>query len=102
MSKMIELSDSDYAVIQEAASAAGMTADEWIVARLVALGEIAEESVEASPETLGPSSQPAKTLADLFAGRIGRFNSGNGEPRLETLRESFGEYVEEKHRNGIL
>jgi hypothetical protein len=102
MSKMIELSDSDYAAIQEAASAAGMTPDEWIVARLVASRGTAEEGVNASSAASDPNAKPAKTLADLFAGRIGRFNSGSGEPRVETLRESFGEHLEQKHRTGTL
>ena len=102
MSKMIEFSDGDYAEIHEAASAAGMTPDEWIVARLIAPREIPEEGAAAQSEPPGVDAKPAKTLADLIAGRIGRFNSGNGEPPIEALRDSFGEYLEEKHRNGTL
>jgi hypothetical protein len=83
MSKMIEFSDSDYAEIHEAASAAGMTPDEWIVARLIATRSpyrAPEEDANDSAGTPGPIAAPAQTMAERLAGRLGRIGSGTGKP----------------------
>jgi len=92
MSRSVELSDEDYARLEEAAAAEGVTLVEW-VARHVPAGP------EGQPCSNGT---PPQTLADLFAGHIGRFSSGDGKPRIEELRESFGEYLEARHRAGHL
>lgn len=92
MSKTIELPDELFVRLETTAAAEGLTPKGWIDARLSANG-----NGEAAYGTREP-----RTLADLFAGRVGRFSSGHGEPRLEDLRESFGEYLEDKHRKGHL
>lgn len=90
MSRSVELPDSDFERLEEAAAAEGVTPAEWIAERLPACPEA---------QACG-NGKPAKTLADLFAGHIGRFSSGHGRPRIEDLRESFGEYLEAKHHAG--
>lgn len=98
MSKPIEFSDSDYARIQHSADADGMSLDAWIVSHLP-LGNAAGEPEKA---LLGPDGKPAKTMYDLFAGRIGCVSSG-GDGRLsENHSEVFGEILEEKRRAGRL
>lgn len=97
MSRTIEVSDQDYARIQHAADAAGMPVDAWVVTK-AAPGRDAKEP--APP--LRPDGQPARTMADLLAGRIGRFNSGTGQPSSSNVSESFAEHVEEKQRKGRL
>jgi hypothetical protein len=94
----IEFSEQDYAAIKRAAAAEGMPLDAWIVAHLP-LDAAASEPAEAAP---CPEAKPAKTMADLFAGRLGRFNSGNGQPSSNNIGEHFADYLEEKHRMGRL
>ncbi|MBW3572647.1 MAG: hypothetical protein KY467_16210 [Gemmatimonadetes bacterium] len=94
----IEFNERDYAAIRNAAAADGMPLAAWIVANL----PLNPDHPDATEAKLGPEAKPPRTMADLFAGRIGRFNSGNGEPRSDTGRESFAEYLEEKQRAGRL
>lgn len=89
MSKILELPDSVYAALKRAAEASGTTPEGWIAAHLPA-----EPKILANPE--------AKTLADLFAGRIGRIQGGGKESYSENSREKFVEYLEEKKRKGHL
>jgi hypothetical protein len=90
MSRSIELSDEDYARLEQAAEQERITPAEWIARHL-------PPCAEAPACTSGKSP---RTLADLFAGHVGRFSSGHGQPRIEDLRESFGEYLEVKHGGG--
>jgi hypothetical protein len=88
MSRSVELSDEEYARLKEAAPAQGVTP---------AAG--AAEHLSTRPDSQPCSNgKPTQSLADLFAGHIGRFSSGHGKPRIEDLRESYGEYLEAKHR----
>lgn len=96
MSKSIEFSDPDYEAIHEAAAAQGKPVDAWVVENLP-LGSDAAADVP-----LGPDGLPAQTMYDLFAGRIGRFNSGTGQPSSHDIGESFAQHLEEKHRKGHL
>lgn len=90
MSRSIELSDEDYARLEQAAEQERITPAEWVARRIPNWPE--------GPR-LGPNDEPAKTLADLFEGRIGRFSSGHGQPRIEDLRgEPAGDTVEEAQR----
>jgi hypothetical protein len=93
MTRSIELSEEDYARLERAAAQEGITPAEWMVRR------IPRWAAEPKPCANG---KPAKTMADLFEGRIGRFNSGNGQPGSDDVRESFGEYLEQKQREGRL
>jgi hypothetical protein len=94
----IEFSEQDFAAIERAAAAEGIPVDEWVVANLPLNGSRAES--HASPSS--PEAKPAKTMADLFAGRLGGFNSGTGQPSSNNIGESFAEYLEQKHRAGRL
>lgn len=87
MSRAVELSDEDYARLEEAAAAEGVVPAVWISERLP------QPVVQPCAD-----EKPVQTLAERFAGHIGRFSSGHGKPRIEELRESFGEYLEAKHR----
>jgi hypothetical protein len=98
MSKMIEVSDQDYARIQHAADADGMPVGAWVVENL----PLEEAEQEPAAPLLGVDGQPAKTMYDLFKGRIGVVNSGTGQPSSSNISESFAEYLEEKHRRGHL
>lgn len=92
MSKMIEVPEDLFAHLDRAAAAERLTPRVWMNDRL-------PQPMSGCPG--GGDGEP-KTLADLFAGRVGLFSSGNGEPRLEALRESFADYLEQKHRDGRL
>jgi hypothetical protein len=94
MSRSIELSDEEYAGLERAAEMEGITPAEWIARRIP---RWADADFRSSSE-----GQPVRTMADRLAGRIGRFHSGNGQPSSDNLRESFSEYLEEKHRAGHL
>lgn len=94
MSHLLEIPDEVYAALQAAADASGTTPLGWIAAQL--------------PQTAGPvgvHAEPAgspKTLADLFAGRVGRIRSGGIERLSEACGERFTDYVEAKRRAGCL
>lgn len=80
MSKHIEVSDQDYARIQQAADADGMPLDAWVVANLPLEHENGAEPTTAPPCTNG---RPARTMADMLAGRVGVINSGRAERLLD-------------------
>lgn len=88
---LIELTDELHARLLQAAAAEGLTPIDWIAARL-----------PSSLPALTQSEAPAKTMADVLAGRVGRIGSGTGRPSSVNVSESFAEYLEEKHRNGRL
>ena len=98
MSKTIEFSDQDYARIQEAADADGMPLGPWVVANLP-LAKNGAEPPAASPCTNG---KPARTMADVLAGRVGVINTGGAERLSERHSEVFGEMLEEQRRAGRL
>jgi len=90
MSHLLEIPDELYAALQAAADARGTTPLEWIAAHL-----------PHAAETAGTHSEPAegpKTLAELFAGRLGRIRSGGTERLSEACGEKFTDYVEAKRR----
>lgn len=70
MSRMLELPDTVYAALQEAAEASGLTPAVWIANHLP----------EASAQT-GEEPEPPRTLVERFAGRVGQVASG-GRVRL--------------------
>ncbi|HEX5869926.1 MAG TPA: hypothetical protein VFY65_05915 [Longimicrobium sp.] len=89
MSRSVELPDSDFERLEEAAAAEGVTPAEWIAGRLPACPE-------AQPCANG---KPAKTLADLFAGRMGPLDLGGAgtshvlevpEPVYAAIEEEAG------------
>lgn len=83
-----ELPDSDFDRLEEAAAAEGVTPAERLP-----LAPVVQPC---------SNSQPAKTLAERFAGRVGLIDSG-GDGRLsEDHSKLFGEYLEAKRRAGRL
>ena len=85
MSQMLEIPDALYDALKKAAEVSGTTPLAWIAAHL-------------------PNDQNGKpkTLADLFAGRIGRIQSGGRELLSEDCGAIFTEHMEEKRRGGHL
>lgn len=92
MSRSIELPDEEYARLERAAELEGVTPAEWVARHLPAC-------TRAQPCANGT---PAKTMADLFAGRVGVVASG-GEGRLsENTGERFADLLVEQRRAGRL
>ena len=89
MSQSLELPDPIFDALQQAANATGTTPLGWIAAHL-------------PTETPRLENNGAKSLADLFAGRIGRFHSGGKEALSENCGERFTDYLEQKRREGRL
>jgi hypothetical protein len=94
MSHKLELPDELYAALLEAADASGLTPIDWIAAHLS--GACAEEKMRTAEEAR------ARTLADLFAGRVGHIRSGGKEHLSEECGTKLTEYLEEKRRSGHL
>ena len=94
MSHLLEIPDALYSALQVAAEACGTTPLGWIAAHL-----------PPAAETAGTHDAPTgapKTLAELFAGRVGRIRSGGTERLSEACGEKFTAYVEAKRRAGCL
>lgn len=93
MSQTLELPDEIHAALRRAAEVEGMTPVDWISARL------ASGAPTSDPTT---SMNGPRTLADQFAGRIGRIRSaGRGDLSQETGGK-FADYLEEKKQAGHL
>ena len=90
--RMIEVSEDVYRELEEEALAIGTTPAEWIAARL--------PDRSPAPEPAG-DAQPPRTLADEFAGRVGRLSSGRSD-LSERVSELFAEGMVEKRRAGRL
>jgi hypothetical protein len=88
MSRSIDLPDSVYTALEEAAAASGTTPAEWIEARLP------QPAPAIEPECEGP---PPRTLAERSEGYIGLFSSGATD-LSERVGELYGEGMVEKHR----
>ena len=94
MSHLLEIPDDLYTALQAAAEVCGTTPLGWIAAHL-----------PPAAETVGTHDMPAgvpKTLAELFAGRVGRIRSGATERLSEACGEKFTDYVEAKRKAGHL
>ena len=94
MSHLLEIPDEVYTALQAAAEACGTTPLGWIAAHLPPAAEPAGTH-EAPTEAL-------TTLAELFAGRVGRLRSGGPERLSEACGEKFTDYVEAKRKAGHL
>jgi len=90
MSHLLEIPDEVYTALQAAAEACGPTPLGWIAAHLPPAAEPA-----------GTHEAPT-TLAELFAGRVGRIRSGGTERLSEAYGEKFTDYVEAKRKAGHL
>jgi hypothetical protein len=94
MSHLLEIPDELYTALQAAAEACGTTPLGWIAAHLSPAAEPA--STSEAP------AKAAKTLAELFAGRVGRIQSGGTERLSEACGERFADYVAAKRKAGHL
>jgi hypothetical protein len=94
MSHILKIPDSLYAALKEAADASGLTPVDWIASHLPQAQRL--EGAETT-QAGGP-----QTLADLFAGRVGRIRSGGKERLSEDCRAKFMDSLEEKRRAGHL
>lgn len=86
MSCPLELPDPIFDALSRAAAASGMTPVGWIAAHL--------------PETTPSTTNGAKSLADLFAGRTGRIASGGQANLSENCGERFVDELERKRSEG--
>ena len=90
MSHVVEISDPVYSALAKAAQAVGTTPAGWIAAQL------------ASATASDPGAAPKQSLADRFAGRIGKIR-GEGQTNFsEHCGEQFIEYLETKKQTGHL
>lgn len=94
MSKMIEVSDQDYARIQHAADADGMPLGAWVVANLPLEKNGAEPPV-ASPCT---NRRPDRTVADMLGGAMPR--GSNVPARAQARFHRPGPVVGSRGRQG--
>ncbi|ETX05731.1 hypothetical protein [Candidatus Entotheonella palauensis] len=94
MSHMLEIPDTLYAALQKAADASGTTPLGWIAAHL-------PNPVDAEDLRKEYDAEP-KTLADLFAGRVGRIRSGGEERLSEDCGAKFTDSLEAKRGSGSL
>lgn len=92
MSRSVELPDSDYARLEQAAAAEGVTPAEWIAERLLGQAHVQP----------GPNDKPKQTLAERFAGRVGVIASGGKERLSERHSEVFGDILAAKREAGRL
>jgi hypothetical protein len=94
MSHTLELPDELYAALLEAADASGLTPIDWIAVHL--LEARGKKGIE------GEQMGHTRTLADLFAGRVGRIRSGGKGQLSEECGTKLTDYLEEKRRSGHL
>jgi len=85
MSHTLDIPDELYDALKKAAESSDMTPLAWIVAHLPNAADI-----------------KPKTLADLFAGRVGRIQSGSQKLLSENGGTTFTEYLDKKRRGGHL
>jgi hypothetical protein len=90
MSKSLELPDSVFDALEQAANASGTTPVGWIAAHLP------------PARTPTPKSNEPKSLADAMAGHIGTVHSGGKEALSRNCGELFTDYLVQKRREGRL
>jgi hypothetical protein len=94
MSQTLELPDTLYTALKEAAEARGLTPVAWIATHL--------QHARSETESEANQASRPRTLADLFAGRVGRIRSGGREHLSEECGVKFADYLEEKRKAGHL
>jgi hypothetical protein len=94
MSHTLELSDELYAALLRAADASGLTPIDWIAVQLL--------EAHGKKEVESEKKSHARTLADLFTGRVGRIRSGGKERLSKECGAKFTDYLAEKRRSGHL
>ena len=94
MSHLLEMPDELYAALQAAADASGTTPLAWIAAHVATAAKTDARPAE--------HAATPRTLADLFAGRVGHIRSGGTERLSEECGAKFTDYVDAKRRGGCL
>ncbi len=94
MSHLLEIPDPLYTALKDAADARGLSLLGWIAAHL--------HPPQPTPGEDSQQEQSPRTLADLFAGRVGRIRSGGKERLSEECGAAFTDHLEEKRRAGHL
>ncbi len=94
MSYQLEIPDKLYTSLKEVADANGLTPIDWIAVHL--------RQAQMDPKVEIEQKTSPKTLADLFAGRVGRIQSGGKERLSEECDEKLTDYLEEKRSAGRL
>jgi hypothetical protein len=90
MSQVVEIPDPVYSALEKAAQAIGTTPVGWIAAQL------------AGADIPVPDKAAHQSLANRFAGRIGRIHSESETNFSEHCGEQFGEHLEAKKQAGHL
>jgi hypothetical protein len=93
MAQVLEIPDQIYTALEEAAAENDTTPVDWIASHL---------PVRPRSQKTSPSLDAPKTLADLFAGRVGTVHSGGKERLSEDCGEKFTTYLESKRQAGRL
>lgn len=94
MSRTIEFPEPLYTALEEAAAKSGISLLDWIAARL--------PKADLTKTMDAPAVDKPQTLADLFAGRVGRIHSGSSEPLSEGCGEELAGHLEAKRNLGHL
>ncbi len=94
MSQTLEIPDILYTALKEVAEASNLTPVAWIAARL--------QHTQSETESQAKQANGPRTLADLFAGRVGRIRSGGREHLSEECGAKFSDSLEEKRKAGHL
>lgn len=94
MSQSLELLDPVFSALQDVAREDGTSPEGWIAARLA--------EIQAARGTAKPATTAPATLADLFAGRVGRIASGGRERLSECGEADLADDLERKRGEGCL
>lgn len=83
----IDIPDERYNGLLQAAAREKKTPAEWIIAHL---------------PTPARTFSGTRTMYDVMAPYLGQVSSGPDQSSSSNIRDPFGEYLEEKRRNGTL
>ena len=94
MSHTLELPDELYAALLEVADSSGLTPIDWIAVHL--------REARVRKHTESEQKSHPRTLADLFAGQVGRIWSGGRDRLSEECGTKLTDYLEAKRQSGHL
>jgi hypothetical protein len=98
MSKSLTLTipDEVYEAIVQAANTEGESSQEWIISQLPTV-----KGNGSHPQQSAPQQPKQESLADV-ARRLGSIDTGRPSDNSLRAKELFGEYLEQKRREGHL
>jgi hypothetical protein len=103
MDDQLSLPHDVYRRLVDAAQSEGTTPVGWIEERLPPSEcECSEPITKLTPEQRREMHEQGKTLLDVFGDSVGSINSGGQLRASERVNELFGEYLEQKRREGRL